>query len=138
MNYSKNKLYLFLVAACAVGYSWVFVNLKMPNYLQNQYRLCWMKQLTTIPCPSCGSTRSILSLLHGHWINAITLNPLGVIIAFILVILPIGIFIDLIFKQKFVYQGYQFIETTISHRKFAIPLIVLVIVNWIWNINKGL
>ena len=43
----------------------------------NQFaQLCLFKRLTGFPCPTCGSTRGVLSLLHGHIIDAWLYNPL--------------------------------------------------------------
>ncbi len=37
---------------------------------------CTFHRLTGHPCPTCGTTRAALALLHGHVIDAITYNPL--------------------------------------------------------------
>lgn len=39
-------------------------------------RLCLVKHLTGVPCPTCGFTRGAFSLLHGHPIQAWLYNPL--------------------------------------------------------------
>lgn len=37
---------------------------------------CVFKGLTGIPCPTCGSTRSMVHLAHGDILTALALNPL--------------------------------------------------------------
>jgi hypothetical protein len=37
---------------------------------------CVFKGLTGIPCPTCGSTRSVVHLAHGDILSALTMNPL--------------------------------------------------------------
>jgi len=37
---------------------------------------CVFKGLTGIPCPTCGSTRSVVHLAHGDILTALALNPL--------------------------------------------------------------
>ena len=37
---------------------------------------CVFKGLTGIPCPTCGSTRSVVHLSHGDILSAFTMNPL--------------------------------------------------------------
>lgn len=46
---------------------------------------CPLRTLTTIPCPSCGSTRAGLALLHADVAGALRLNPLAALagIAFV-------------------------------------------------------
>ncbi|WP_169311996.1 DUF2752 domain-containing protein [Pseudopedobacter saltans] len=97
-----------------------------------------IKHLTTIPCPSCGATRSIISLTKGDFIDALKLNPMGYIIALIMLIVPIWTTTDILRKSNTLFDFYQKTETYIRKPKYAIPLIVLVIINWIWNIIKGL
>jgi hypothetical protein len=37
---------------------------------------CVFKGLTGIPCPTCGSTRSVVHLAHGDILSALAMNPL--------------------------------------------------------------
>jgi hypothetical protein len=37
---------------------------------------CWFRRLTGLPCPTCGATRSALSLAHGDLMAAWRHNPL--------------------------------------------------------------
>lgn len=37
---------------------------------------CVFKGLTGIPCPTCGSTRSVVHLAHGDILSAFAMNPL--------------------------------------------------------------
>jgi hypothetical protein len=48
----------------------------LSDYLNRPVQLCLVKRLTGYPCPTCGSTRGTLSLLHGHIIRAWLYNPL--------------------------------------------------------------
>lgn len=37
---------------------------------------CVFRGLTGIPCPTCGSTRSVVHLAHGDILSALAMNPL--------------------------------------------------------------
>jgi hypothetical protein len=37
---------------------------------------CAFKGFTGLPCPTCGSTRSIVHLAHGDFLSSLALNPL--------------------------------------------------------------
>jgi hypothetical protein len=39
--------------------------------------LCLFKYLTHLPCPTCGSTRAVLAILHGQIIKGFAFNPLA-------------------------------------------------------------
>ena len=136
---NKNKLYLFLLFACFVGYSWLLFSLQHEHEIQNQeFTVCLFKKVTTVPCPSCGTTRSVMQLSHGNFLSAILINPFGIIVGLIMIIAPIWISYDFIQKKETFYTTYLKIETILRKRKVAIVLIVLVIANWIWNIKKNL
>jgi hypothetical protein len=38
---------------------------------------CTFKSLTGVPCPTCGSTRSIVHLTHGEFLASLAMNPLA-------------------------------------------------------------
>lgn len=43
---------------------------------------CGLKELTGVPCPTCGLTRVLLRLSHGDVVGAITLAPLPTLFVF--------------------------------------------------------
>jgi hypothetical protein len=135
---NRNKLYSILLTACLAGYIWLFFALQNNHTLNISVEVCLINHFTNIPCPSCGSTRSLISLIKGNFIEALKTNPIGYLIAIIMFFTPLWIIIDLITKRKTLFEFYQKTETFLKKPKFAIPLILLVILNWIWNITKGL
>lgn len=138
MILSRNKLYSILFIACIAGYTWLYFVLANEKSESKQTQVCLIKQFTNIPCPSCGSSRSIVLLTKGNFIQALNMNPMGVIIAFIMVFSPIWIIADVITRKKTFFDFYLKVESYLKKPRYAIPLILLVIINWIWNIAKGL
>ena len=124
--------------ACFAGYIWLYFGLSQEHSMSKPIEVCLIKQFTNIPCPSCGSTRSILSLTKGNFIEAFSVNPMGFLIAIIMFLLPLWIIADITAKRTTLFNFYQKTETYLKRPQFAIPLILLVIINWIWNITKGL
>ena len=39
--------------------------------------LCLFQQMTGLPCPGCGLTRSVVCMAHGHLADALAFHPLG-------------------------------------------------------------
>lgn len=138
MNLNRDKLYSILLIACIAGYTWLYFALLNEKSESKQIQVCLIKHFTTIPCPSCGSTRSIILLTQGNFIQALNMNPMGVIIAIIMLISPVWIIADLITRRKTFFDFYLKVESYLKRPRYAIPLILLVIINWIWNIAKGL
>jgi hypothetical protein len=133
---TRNKLYSLLLIACLAGFIYLFYNI---HTLQSQtFRVCIIKNVTDYPCPSCGTTRAVTLLLKGRFIESLLLNPIGIVVAIIMIIFPIWILIDIIFKKETFYFWYKKAEGTIRKPWLASILIVLVLLNWIWNIYKHL
>ena len=134
---TRTKLYTLLAIACFGGYVWLGFNLS--NAISNSdFGVCIIKETTGIPCPSCGSTRSVVSLIDGNVKDALYWNPIGIILVVILVVTPFWLVFDLVSKKQSVLNFYIGIEQVFQQKRFAIPAIGLVIINWIWNIYKGL
>lgn len=124
--------------ACAAGYIWLYYNLTMNITKNLSVEVCLIKHITNMPCPSCGTTRSVISLTKGNFIEAFDINPIGYIVSLFQLIAPIWIVADLILKNNSFFKYYQKIENYLIKPKYAIPLILLIFINWIWNIVKGL
>ena len=134
----RNKLYLVLLIACIAGYIWLYFSISENLTEDKLVKSCLLKHVTNIPCPSCGSTRSVISLSRGDFIKALNFNPLGYFIAIIMLIVPIWITIDTIKRTNTLFDLYQKMEIYLKKPRIVIPLILLIVINWIWNITKGL
>jgi len=136
---SRNKLYLLLSMACLAGYAWLIITFQFNvSSRLNEIDVCIFKNLTGIPCPSCGSTHSVLCLLQGEIYTAFLWNPFGFIIISILITVPIWIIHDILKRKSSLYRFYNLFELKLKEKWIAIPLILIVLGNWIWNIYKGL
>jgi len=135
---TRNKLYVVFSSACIVGYIWLAITYHRIVSGSIEPGVCLFKRITGIPCPSCGSTRSVLSILKGDFVGAFFLNPFGIVIMAILVSAPLWILFDLVSHKNSLFTIYTRAEILLKQKWVAIPLILLVILNWIWNISKGL
>jgi hypothetical protein len=138
MTSSRNKLYFLLIIVCSAGYIWLYYSIKNNFIGDKSVEVCIVKNVTNIPCPSCGSTRSLISVLRGDFFDALLINPIGFILAIIMFLSPLWISVDFLLRRKTLFDFYQKIEIYIRKPQYAIPLILLVLINWIWNITKGL
>ena len=83
MTLDRNKLYSILFIACIVGYIWLYFSLTNQITENNSVKVCLIKYVTNIPCPSCGATRSVVSLIKGDFIGALNYNPIGYLVTLI-------------------------------------------------------
>jgi hypothetical protein len=130
----RNRLYLILGIVCVVGYSWIFFAAK--RFGTGTLHLCYFKTVFGIPCPTCGSTRAVLTLLRGDFVGSLLLNPIGIVLATIAIVLPLWLGYDLLMKKATLFVAYQKAERTVRVKWVAALLIALVVANWIWNFYK--
>ncbi len=134
---NRNKLYLLFGFALAVGYGWLAWSISQ-HHEHHDFSPCIFKNVTGIACPSCGTTRSILHLSQGYFKEAVLINPIGIIIAIVMTVVPLWLAYDLLFKKDTLYKGYKKFESVLQIKWVAIILVILIIMNWVWNIHKGL
>lgn len=137
MGLNRNKLYLILFIACLAGYIWIYISVSQHLTENNSVELCPMKHITNIPCPSCGTTRSVISITQGNFLKAFQINPIGIIDALIMFFTPLWILADLLTNRKTLFDFYKKVESYLKKPKYAILFIILIVINWIWNIVKG-
>ncbi len=134
---SRGRLYTFLMLACLAAYAWLGAGLSHGNGSVH-VEVCLFKRLTGFPCPSCGSTRAILAFLNGNFSEAFHLNPLGILLLFILCMVPPWILMDLAAGKQTLLEFYRNAEAFMKQKRVFLPAILLVLANWGWNISKGL
>jgi hypothetical protein len=141
MNPEVRKFYLLFAALLAGGYLWVAMSWYSDLHLgggDSEFTICVMKTTTGIPCPSCGATRTAMSLIKGDWAGAFWINPLGILLAAGLLFGPVLLIIDMLMSRRFLYNTWESFQKVISRRKVLIVFGFLIALNWIWNITKGL
>lgn len=132
---TKNRLYILVFTACLIGFLYFFYKIQSSN--DESFSVCFIKNATGIPCPSCGSTRAVIAFFNGDLLQSIAINPFGILVSSIMIVAPFWILIDWILKKNSFYLFYKKTEAKLKNPIIYIPLIVLVIANWIWNILKN-
>jgi len=135
MTKTRNRLYGMVLLGCSFAYLLVYWTANAP---ESSFSVCLFKKATGLPCPSCGSTRAIVSMAKGHFLQALLYNPIGVFLGFLLILLPLWALIDLLLGRQSLFFQYQQANTRLKNPKILVPFLLLIAVNWIWNITKGL
>ncbi|TVR83424.1 MAG: DUF2752 domain-containing protein [Saprospirales bacterium] len=133
--------YRLLSVLLLAGYAWVGIHWFMDYrsaHGNGEVTICLMKNLTDTPCPSCGSTRSLLTLFEGKWIEAIFINPLGILMGVFMLILPVWVIRDYLQSKESLFNTYQRAEQVLKRKGVLLVFATLILANWIWNISKGL
>jgi hypothetical protein len=136
---SRKRIYRLLGLFSLAGYAWLAWNGAGLVSGKLVPGVCMFKSIMHIPCPSCGATRAILLFLHGNIVESLLLNPLGALLFIALIVVPIWLLADVLLKRESLFRFYNGMENTLrKHVWISVPLIAIVLVNWFWNIAKGL
>lgn len=134
---SNKNIYWILTILSVAGCAWIGFHLLAGT--GNSATLCLFKNLTTIPCPSCGVTRSVLLFIRGDVYGALLMNPLGFVAAPALVAVPVWMIADAMAAKSTLAQAFLWTEKKIKTKKgIYMPLVALALLNWGWNIIKEL
>jgi hypothetical protein len=132
------RLYAFSLVASVAGYVWLWLNVQATQVGASMVTVCALKGLTGWPCPACGTTRALLTLARGDLAAAVTLNPLCLIAAAGLLVVPVWTALDLGSGRRSLPAAFERAEGFLRRPRAALPLGALVLANWGWNLVKGL
>lgn len=135
MSTARKKLYLLFLAVFGAGYGWIAYQWIIDQRPEG-FTVCLFKNATHLPCPSCGSTRAVLSILDFDFYSALFYNPLGFLIVPALLLIPSWISRDLIIGKDSFWRFYLKTEQLLKKPPIAIPLVLLTLALWAWNIYK--
>ena len=125
-----------MLIACLAGFIYLFYSIQKEQ--QETVGVCIIKNVTGYACPSCGTTRAVLLLFEGKITDSLLLNPFGIIVAIIMTVLPVWVLTDIVLKKETFFKAYKKTESMIRKPWLAIVLVLLVLLNWIWNLYKNL
>lgn len=66
------------------------------------------------------------------------LNPNGILLALMLVLIPLWMLFDLLGGRSTYYTFFQKAEAALAGRRLFLLILTLILLNWIWNICKHL
>jgi len=120
-------IWLCVSVASAIG-AWLWLRLGYP------VPRCVWHELTGIPCPSCGATRSVIALLAGKWTAAFLLNPLIFFGA-----LSVALY-DIYAAAVLAASAPRLRLNPLSRRTsniIRLTILAAVASNWVWLIHRG-
>ena len=89
---------------------------------------CIIKTVTGIYCPACGMTRSFMSILHFHFLDAIWYNLLGIPL-FIFIVISIIMIVKDLYLNRFSYIP----SLLYFFDKHYIFIIILLVISFTFN-----
>ena len=136
---SRTRFYGVLLVMLAASYAWIAYNSVVRAQQAEGISICIVRNVTGVPCPGCGTTRSVVHVLHGEILDAVTTNPLGLLAAGALALLPLWIGADLVRGRASLMHAYAVLNQQLARRAVLVVVVVLVLCLWTWNIyNQGI
>jgi len=126
-------LLLGLAGQILIGYSFYKIQRQ-----EEAFTLCLFKQVTGLPCPSCGTIHSIVFILHGDIRNALKTNPLGFPGLLFAAVLPVWILGDLAFRKSSFLKFYHRIQEILENKRLLFAFLFLVLIVWLWKLGQAL
>jgi hypothetical protein len=134
---TRRQLHIFVLVFSLSGFSWLAWN-ALDHSGGHAIPVCLIKTVTGIPCPSCGTTRAMVTLMQGRLTESVLQNPFGVLLALGAVVFPFWIAVDILRGTSGFHRFYTSMESHVATRGW-IPFAGagIVLLNWVWNIAKG-
>lgn len=96
--------------------------------------VCIFKKVTGVPCPGCGGTRAMELLLNGHIKESLLINPSAILIFIFSVVVFFWLVRDITNSD----ETFQNLLRRKWNKWYFYPVLAFILMNWIWNIMKGL
>lgn len=96
------------------------------------FTVCYLKALTGIPCPTCGSTRAVGCLAHGDLPGAFAMNPLAT--AALLALVPWAL-ADLALLTRGRALGLS--ASPRAGKVLRVAVVATVLANWAYLVAAG-
>lgn len=129
MQFNYKLKYLGIIMILISGYFFLYFF----SSSINGHTLCIFKNMTGVPCPACGSTRATILLFHGEFWKSILINPFGIITSILIIVSIIWMLIDILGSKE---TYFPFLKKDWNW-KIKTILLLIIMINWIWNIIKG-
>ena len=124
-----------LATLCALGIVWLTWSYMTEG--QQSIIRCPSKLIYHAPCPTCGTTRACLLLLHGHPWQAFVKNPNVVpAVAFLLGFPILGLY-DGLTGRRLVRRIFEWLGDMFDRRCFLVSVLVAEAAIWAHNIYIG-
>ena len=130
---SRRRIYITVLSFFVLSFVWL---LSYKLNIFGNLELCVIKTIFQVPCPSCGGTRAIFMIINQQFIEAFKLNPLAYFMVLAFLFSFLLLINDFLRNKSSLYNNYIAFEHFVNKYKYV--LLVLILLNWVWSIEKGI
>jgi hypothetical protein len=117
------------IGLMALAAAWI-----VPPGLLGFYR-CPFHSITGIPCLTCGMTRSFRYIVHGRFIEAFSINPLGAIFCIFTILFAVYAFTITAFRLP---RPRLHLESPMARLALRLGLPGVLLLNWVYLYLHGI
>jgi len=118
------------------GQIWIVYSYKKLEQQEEAFNTCIFKRVTGLPCPSCGTIHSIVSILHGDFRNALSQNPLGYAGILLVTIIPYWILTDLALERESFYRFFLGTDRQLKKPWILFTFLGLILLIWLYKLSS--
>ena len=126
----RRQLYFLALFLGLAGQVWIVYSYNKLQKGEEAFNTCIFRRVTTIPCPSCGTVHSIVSILHGDLRKAFSENLMGFFGILLVAIVPYWILADMALGRETFYSFYLKTEKLLKIRWVLFSILTLIFVIW--------
>ncbi|MCX6287749.1 MAG: DUF2752 domain-containing protein [Bacteroidetes bacterium] len=135
---TRKNLYFLALFLGLAGQIWIVYSYKKLERQEEAFNTCIFRRVTGLPCPSCGTVHSIVSIVHGNFRQALNENPLGYLGFPIVLIIPWWILADLAFGRESFYNFYLRSNKFLNHRWVLFSILSVIFLLWLFKLGHFL
>ena len=135
---TRKNLYFLLLFLGIAGQIWIVYSYIKLEQQEDSFNICLFKRVTSLPCPSCGTIHSIVSILHGDFREALSENPLGFPDLLLVAIVPFWILGDLVFRNESFYKIFLRTEEVLRMKGILFALLSVIFMIWLYKLGQAL
>jgi len=135
---SRRRLYFLVLCLGLAGQIWIFYSYYKLEKQEEAFNTCIFRRVTGLPCPSCGTIHSIVSILHGDFRKAVNENPLGFAGFLLAAIVPYWILADLALGRESFYYFFLRADKLLKKRWLLFSILSLITLLWFYKLANFL
>jgi hypothetical protein len=116
------------------GQIWIVYSYFRLESREETFNTCIFRRVTGIPCPSCGTVHSIISIAHGRFSQALEENPMGYAGLLMVAVIPWWVLADLLLSRDSFYRFYLGTEKVLKRKTVIIPLLLIIMLLWAFRL----
>lgn len=101
-----------------------------------EFTTCPSRLILGVPCPGCGTTRAFLLAMHGHWGEAVAMNPNFIPLALLAVVAAALLANDMLRGRDSLYRANLRLRGLLGLRWIMAAIIVAELAIWARNIAR--